>query len=292
MKLRKKPQNARRPHNSSSAGVFSYYSKARTDSVSNAGRGTETIDLSKKYQRWHYIPTYLALLLITVASLYALWLKPDPKVIIIGKPNTIFRPATDYQNTIQDIWKNSLLNQSKLTLNSAKLTTELEQKFPELASIKIELPLLGQRPTVVITPSEPAMKLTNAQGSYYVSHSGKVLADVDEVQSQELSAMPTVTDASQIPADTGSSLLPEPHIQFITRVYAYLTAAKIPIESMTLPANAAHELHVKPKGKGYYLKFSLLTDPKQAVGAFIAAKSKISPNSYVDLRVAEKLFYK
>lgn len=289
---RKKKQPVRRPGaQAERPGVFSYYAQARSDNVQNTGRVEEQIT-NRAPSRLRYIPTIIASTLIIGAGLYSLWLKPSPKIVVLGQPNTIFQSAETYQSGIADIWRSSLSNQSKLTLNSAKLTQDIKQKFPEIAEVKIELPLLGQRASVVLVPAQPTMQLLGSQGSFYLNAQGKALAESGTVRNQELKPQPTVQDATDTDISVGTAVLPEAQVRFLTGLYATLRAAKLPIESMILPSTAANQVDVRLEGKGYYLKFNLLTDPKQAVGSYLASKEKTAAKEYIDLRVPEKVFYK
>ncbi len=297
MKIFRKSQTPTRHRPVEQNKVFSYYSKSsskpvtRGENSGNLGRNADTIDLGSQ-AKWGHVPTYIALFLITVAGLYALWLKPQPKVVILGQPNTIHRPAEEYQTAIQSIWEESIFNQTKLTLNGAKLTQRLKEQFPELMQVNIELPLLGQRPSVILRPSQPALSVINDQGTFYVDSSGKVLASADKVLKQELKPMPLIDDKTGVEAELGKQFLAQEQVYFITSLYTYLRAAAVPIKSLTMPADKAHEIHVAIEGEGYYLKFSLLTDPKQAVGMYLAVRKNLQANAYVDLRVPEKIFYK
>jgi hypothetical protein len=54
---------------------------------------------------------------------------------------------------------------------------------------------------------------------------------------------------------------------------------------------------VRLPGQKYHLKFSMLTDPRQAVGSYLAIRDKLAkenatPSEYIDLRTDEKVFYK
>ena len=75
----------------------------------------------------------------------------------------------------------SVLNRTKVTINISKLEQEIQAQFPELAKVEIELPLLGRRPTVVLTPVEPAMELISVNGVFYVDKNGKVYTEEDKV---------------------------------------------------------------------------------------------------------------
>ncbi len=78
---------------------------------------------------------------------------------------------------------------------------------------------------------------------------------------------------------------------------AQLSQESLQPESITLPAVAANEADVRIVGQSYFVKFSTLIDPRQAVGAYQIVKAKLdtdhtSPKEYIDVRVEEKVFYR
>jgi len=305
MKFRKQKQinqPARRRPSANNKAVFSYYARgdnANSPSHQNTGRSEKAADAKNANYRFRLrmLPSYIALFAIVVAVLYALTLQADPKVNVVSQSGTIHRTSGEYQKATATIWGNSLLNRSKLTVNSANIQSEIKAEFSELAAVKIELPLLGRRPAITLTPARPVLQLSTIKGVFYVDDNGIVLARVDEVSQNKLEALPQVRDEAELPIEPGKPVLSETEAVYLRKLTDQFKAENIQIESITLPRNAAYEADVRMAGQPYYLKFSTLIEPRQAVGSYLAIKKKLDRDAvkvgeYIDLRVEEKVFYK
>ena len=108
--------------------------------------------------------------------------------------------------------------------------------------------------------------------------------------------IPTVDDESTIKIELGKSALPGNDVAFIQEVVGQLAAKGLKTSSVVLP-RAAEALDVRIEGQPYFIKFSLQTDAKVAVGSFLAVKQKLDnehivPGQYIDVRVEGKAYYK
>lgn len=295
------PNQRRRPAGTSQPGVFSYYAQrsgAPAVNPENTGRRAEAVPFFKRLNlRLGYLPSYIALVAVIVAVLYSFWLQPVPRISVISQSGTVYRDSKLYQDEIENIWRSSLLNQTKLTVRSGTIRNDILARFGELADVQIELPLLGRRPAITLTPAKPAMQLISSNGIFYVSSTGRVMAETTDVTQNELGALPLVRDEGGLNAEVGKIVIPEQQAVFLQKLYAQLTAAKVQVQSITLPGNAANEADVRITGTNYYIKFSTDTDPRQAVGTYLAARDKLeadgaTPAEYIDIRVEEKVFYR
>ncbi|HSX23842.1 MAG TPA: hypothetical protein VLE74_01960 [Candidatus Saccharimonadales bacterium] len=306
MRLRRKPSPAepnveRRRPRSVSPTVFSYYARGNSPSSQNTGRRDEPAKPSVRRKRYRlrmaHLPSYLALAAIIIALLNVCWLQPNPKIILVSTAGTVHRSPKEYQQTILALWKQSLFNQTKLTVSTGSLRRDIQQQFTELQDVQIELPLLGRRPTVILTPAVPTLQLVSGNGSFYVDGSGKVMARTTELTQNELKDVPLVRDESGQSAEAGKIVIPGPEAAFLQKLFAQLQAQNIPVLSITLPANAANEADIRITNQQYFVKFSVDNDARQAVGTYLAAKAKLdaehaAPSEYMDVRVPEKVFYK
>ncbi|HUP26744.1 MAG TPA: hypothetical protein VM124_03825 [Candidatus Limnocylindrales bacterium] len=294
------PEIPRRRPSSDSPAVFSYYTRGSSDNSQNLGRHDRVISDATARRRlvgWRNIPSYIALFMIASAVLYALTLQANPKIVLINQPGTIYRPAADYQRAISDIWRHSVANNTKLTVHSQDIRSETEEQFSELSDVRIELPLLGRRPTVILIPARPAIQFVSVNGVFYVDDQGKVLAKVSDVTQNQLANIPLVRDETGLPAELGKAVVSQPEATFLKRLATQLDAEGLQLESITLPRSAANQADVRLRDQPYYLKFFILSDPRQAVGSYLALKAKLdadhtTPSEYIDLRADEKVFYK
>ncbi|MES2971936.1 MAG: hypothetical protein V4702_06470 [Patescibacteria group bacterium] len=295
------PQERMRPRASSNPKVFSYYARGSSSSDNNVGRGDEKNQVRTRTggsQHWvRLLPSYIALVIITIALVYATLLQPTPRIILLNSPGTIHRDAGVYDTAMRNIWKQSLLNRSKLTVSSRDISSKIQEEFNELAAVNIQLPLLGSRPTVVLTPARPSFQLVGSNGSFYVAESGKVMSRIEDVSQNELGEVPIIRDESGITAEPGKSILSSQETNHLVRLFNQLKSANVEVLSIVLPKNAAQQADVRLVGQQYYIKFSIDVDPRQAVGTYLAAAEKfkadnVAPQEYVDVRVEEKIFYR
>ncbi len=303
MKLRKQkpePSERRRPVTTSQPGVFSYYSQRSNAPDLKLQLSRNAAEVPKK--SWvtrlqiGLIPSYIALVVVLGAVVYSLWLEPVPRVKVVSQTGTVYRTSEQYQKQIETIWRQSLLNQSKLTVNSGKLKQDMLQQFGEIADVRIDLPLLGRRPAITLTPEPPAFELVSGNGIYYVNRNGRVMTLTKDVTKNELADLPLVRDETGLQTEVGKVILPGTEAEYLAKLFAQLHDAGVKVQSITLPGNAAKEADVRLTDQSYYIKFLIEGDPRQAVGSYLAIRDKlqadsITPKQYIDVRVEEKVFY-
>lgn len=288
----------RRPATANPA-VFSYYARgAAQNDVHTSRQRTGPLGALKRYKvRLGHLPSYVAFVAIGIALGYACMLQPNPRIVLLNTPDTVHRDSKTYQEEVQTIWKKSVLNRTKFTVPIATIRRDITIQFPELASVQIELPLLDRRPTVILSPARPALQLMSSNGSFYVDTSGKVMGRTPELTQNDLKNLPLIRDETGLSAAAGKIIIPGPQALFLRKLFAQLQAEGIATQSITLPPRAANEADVRVAGLQYYIKFSTDSDPRQAVGTYLAAKAKLDaghvvPTEYIDVRVEEKVFYK
>lgn len=273
--------------------VYSYHSLR--DNRPDKREGSILVD-STPAPLWERIIKVFSWTVIVCLLLLLLWLKPAPKATLAATPGSISRDINIYQAGLNDIWSRSLLNRTKATIQTHALEAEIKQRFPEVARVSIELPLLGQLPNVIIVPDQPVLIILTQKGGFYLSESGKTLARSDEVTGNALGGLPTIRDDSGLIPEPGKSGLPRHTIQTVTELLRLAASTGLDVESMVLPV-APNEVNMNIRGTTYLVKFSLDHDPRQGIGALIALRDKfksenITPNTYVDLRIPDKAFYK
>ncbi len=279
--------------------TFSYYARGTSPSSANIGRkGEINVGKNKSFRlKLSHFPSYVALIVIIVALGYSCVLQPNPKIIIVNVPDSVHRDSKAYKDSVNMIWKKSLFSRTKITISTVEVRKEISKSFPEIGDIKIELPLLGRRAKVVLTPVKPAIQLVSVNGSFYVDSNGKVLGKTSELIKNDIRNLPFIRDESGISSDPGKIIIPGPDAKFLQNLFDQLQAQNVAVESITLPVGAAIQANLKVVGQPYYVKFILDSDPRQAVGTYLAAKAKLDskgilPLEYLDVRVEEKVFYK
>lgn len=277
------------------APVYSYHS-VRDARLNERARSNTVKQLTVAAPLWHRVLSAIGWLVFASALSFELWLSPLPKVTVVSLPGTIARSESAYQDGLKDIWSKSIFNHSKVTIQTEQLSQTIKQRFPELASADIELPLLGQLPNVVLTPAEPVILLVTQNGVFYLGADGKTLARTDQVTANALGGLPTVRDDSGLVPEPGKNGLPKQTITTVIKLLRLSASANIDVESLSLPISP-NEIDLLAKGTTYTVRFALDQDPRQGIGALLALRDKfksdnISPSSYLDLRVPDKAFYK
>jgi hypothetical protein len=226
------------------------------------------------------------IILLIVAGLINLYLRPEPKIIV---SSTVYRPTNIYRTKVEPTFKN-FKNRNKLTFDEKNLVASLKQQFPEISQVQVELPILGQTPKVRIDVASPSLVL---QG-LIVDAKGRAIGSLSEFPN--IKNLPQVIDESGIKVRTGQSVLSASEVNFILTVVALCQKAQIPIASLTLP-KLPQQLDLRTTDRPYYVKFYMGGDALVQTGQFLAARkefdiSKKQPPEYLDVRVSGKIFYK
>lgn len=302
MKFFKKTNNTNESDRKQSTKVFayrSYRSSSRRDT--NLGRRHQK-DSADENSRVEAFPRRNWLLVVTVVIIAGclvslLLLGGEPGVRLVQVEGGIERTeAASYQTEINKIWSGSLNNLTKITADTTSVEQEILTTFPELASVQIEMPVIGRRPLITLHTEPSVAILTNMTGAYYVSQDGKILARVGGDYSYTgTSKLVAVTDNSGLHPEAGEYVLNHNQMRALRMYEQGLEDNSIAVESIVLPTEI-NQLDIYLKKESYYIKFNFLEDVRQSIGAFIAAQDTIQnqqkPSQYIDVRVPEKVFYK
>lgn len=276
--------------------AFSYHASR---SAKEANTGREIIrEVEEPKSRHGRLWAVLAVigLLVAVASLFQ---STAPAVELTGSDDSraLLRPAQTYQTAAQKALHKNFWSWFKPAANSTAVATALKQQFPELAVANLQIPVVGFQPKLVVAAYPPALVLIGNGGTYVVDETGTALAPSSQLTATLRSKLPLVTDNSGLSVAAGTDILPQSEVIFIEEVLAYLKAAKVSWQDLTLPA-AANELDVRITGTAYYVKFALQggASARQQVGSFLAVRDKLqgsaAPHEYIDVRVSERAYYK
>jgi hypothetical protein len=318
MRLRKSkipsvvPRSRSRPQNtdpgSSSRPAFSYYSSSRpterldrttaqkeerarekpkqTNKPSNTAR-TQQRSLTTRLSYW------LIIIVFIVCAVKILSLNNDPKIIVISNAgNSLTHSTTVYQQAASKILNQSYANRNKITFSSQELVVRMQQQFPELQSVSVALPIVGNRPVIYLAPVEPSLVLQSGGINYAMSHSGVVLAKVINLPSNILPIQDQSTSLPQL----GTRALPASTVSFAETIAYQLKASHVSVSGFVLPGTSNYELDVQLTGKPYIAKFNIEADAIQQSGALLSVlqylNGKPQPTNYIDVRVVERAYYK
>lgn len=222
-------------------------------------------------------------------------LSAPPKVVIAGGEAAV-RPVADYEKAVAELDnQQGLLSYSKLTIDRQKITKELQNKFPELSSVRVTTPLFSNRARVTGTLNRPSLVLATSQGDFLLNSTGKALVNLSQLQdSPKRDDLPRVIDESQARIEVGKQALTGSQVAFINEIQHQAAAAKLPIQVSELRAGGG-ELFARFDGVNYYAKFSIYEDARKSFGTFIAARDYAEqkgpkPAEYIDARVPERAY--
>lgn len=197
-----------------------------------------------------------------------------------------------YRATADELLAQSPLNRFKLTVDTYGIAAELKAQFPELESVVISLPILGNRPVVYVAPTTPVFALETPAGNYSVDKNGYVLA---RLTSQEQSLI-ILKDTSNRTPKPGEQYLASSITTFAATVHYELTQQSAgTIAYLDLPVSAPYELVAHLADAPYYIRFNLRADAMQQSGAVVATLGYLqgnTPSQYLDVRTPERAYYR
>jgi len=291
-----------------SASVFSYYSGDRQTSGLKA-TGLETAQKERQdrgalarlaaalpFLRPRYLPTLIAVVVIVISFAYLFFLNTDPRVIIQPDNAATYHTQSDYEAAARTLLAASPLSRSKLTINTTRFRRQFMEEFPEASVVNIALPVMGRRPVVTMQVMPPAAVLSNATTSFVIDSNGRAVLPLNQAPSSLVEGLPSILDESNLPLTGGKIVLNKEAVAFVAEIVHQFQAKKAPIQSIVLSA-LPNEIHVRPDGAAYYVKFDDSGNPRSQAGAYFAtrdylAAKQITPAEYIDVRVPEKAFYK
>jgi hypothetical protein len=301
---RRRPSRDVRP-DESNARLLSYRSSAYTtdnrkpSEVSDRGRHNRNQTTGDWRSLVRNLPSRLAVFAIIGSLVYVTTLDTQINLTnhTLASSESLLRPKTAYELAAESILSESIFNRSKLTIDVVGFEKKMLERFSELDSVSLVLPLAGHQPIVSLVSKKPLLKLISAQGVYLIDDQGLAIIKSSDVgPGLDGLELPSVTDESQLEINLGRGALTANASVAISQISKQLTAKQVSISSMTLPSTN-DELKVTLNEKSYYIKFGLANDPKQSVGEYLAlieklARDGITPREYIDLRVPERAFYR
>lgn len=289
-----RPQSAGRPD-------FVYYANRRTNlpsspatdgvserprSLLNAPSGgkSSVSDLRRRPLFW--VATIVAVAVIIQLT----FLGSGSRLAVIGSGADAGTVTAAYKATVDRLLAKSVLNRSKITIDTRGVAAELMRLHPEIESAVITLPLLGGQPTVHIAVSEPVFVVQEGSNRYVLSDSGYITRVATAKSDHTLVYEETIGAVA-----VGRQLLPRSTVQFMKTVQYQFGQTDHKIAAYVLPAQKAYEIDVRLEGKPYSVRFNLQEDPLRQSGAAIATIDQLGdviPAAYLDVRVPGRVYYK
>jgi len=231
------------------------------------------------------------MILLIIGLIYSLLLKPQAKIVA---NDFSYRSLAAYSSKITPEF-NRLSNRNKISFDEAAVVKSIEKQFPEVQSVRVELPFFSQQPTVWLSVAAPAFKLQSGGQSYIVDSQGVVAAKAADLP--KLNKLVNINDESGFETGVGKQVISADAVNFIDMVIKQSQHAGVPISGLNLPP-LAQEMDLRTVDAPYYVKFYLGGDALTQTGQFLASRHNFTqnpaqaPHEYLDVRVSGKIFYK
>lgn len=234
---------------------------------------------------------WICFALIALCSAKVLVVVPQSRVVVTDNGANLGLPVAKYAQSADTALQSSLLNAIKPTVHASGIARDLERRYPELSSVVVAVPLIGNRPVVYVSAERPAFALDTGTGLYSISTEGYVLARLDSLPS-DLIRLKEVGSREPKP---GSRFLPGSTVVFAKIVAYQLVQAGYTIDYLSLPVNAPYEMDLQITGQPYIVRYNLQADALQQSGGAIATLKKLGsnrPGQYLDVRVPGRAYYR
>lgn len=273
------------------------YRSSRQGEDRNFNRSGSEGKLERNATWWlKRLPYLLSFLALIAVFLYSLVVDTHARLDLSG-PEAYLRDSSEYQSSIDDRLRASIWNKFKPTLNEQKLAQEIQNEFPELQEVVVNIPFFRHRPVVEFHLAVPAAIVTSGSQSYVIDGDGRALFNLNNKNSQfDTSQLPHVVDTTTAPITLGKPVLSADQVLYIREVYLQAEAKKIKLESIELQGGG-DQINVRFVGDNHYVKFSFHNQARQSVGTYFAIRERLAregskPVEYIDVRVPERAFVK
>jgi hypothetical protein len=221
------------------------------------------------------------------------------RVVQSDVPAALPHTSERYRASVNQVLKSSVLNQFKPSFHTETIRTTLQNMYPELDRVEVQVPMIGRTPRITLVASSAKTTLIQGNTAYLLSNTGYVQAVMPSNQLAQYTnekGMLRITDQSVAVPKVGVQHLPTRTMQFIQSLDYQLKYQQKDVETYILPANNAYEIMVRLKNKPYVIRYNLQEDATLQSGALAATLARLKGDSviktYVDLRVPGKVYYK
>lgn len=288
MKLsRKKKKTAPRHVNKTSDVKVNRYISPRKK------RKTNEPNKRKATKRRRQVIRLLVFLAVGIVITYFLW---------VNSRVTEVRMQTEQQNYRSSIEgyldRNPLANYKPL-ISSQALSDTLTEDFPEIEFVIVKIPFFGEVMEVEIVQRQAQLVLRTTDDEYFIVDSnGFAYDNYDPTQKNDKVVI--LTDDTEVAYDLDSNrFVPSAIVEFIESADPALKGVK-QYSGQTFGyriTDEARVIYVKPSNEKYEIKMQLDRPPQEQVSSLTSAlvfyaSKKISPSSYIDVRVNGTVYYK
>ena len=235
---------------------------------------------------------FMLMILIGIVA-FSTTLSSSP-VVVLADGQSPYNSLTEYRKGIAGEFTGSILNKSKLTISSTKVEKDIMERFPELDSVRVILPIIGRKPVVTIHARQPVLQYKSQNKILVIDSSGMAVCEVSSLEESARNSLIYVEDLTNVDHNVGDKIMTKEAVAFIDTMKQQLLSKGLNIDKVISPV-VANQLDIYIKGSGYYVKTDYTGDARLQSGTYLAIREKFGankPNEYVDVRVEEKAFYR
>lgn len=280
------------PQSSGAKPGYSYYKSNSSSSVKEKVKKQEGIEIGK----FRMLPSVIAIIVLVGSLLFSTTLSSKPEVNLVKGQDFYYHNAEYYSDAAKEVIGDKLAYKTKFTINSNEVETKLLEKFPEVRSAVLRLPVLGRKPTLVLDIRPPSALLSTNSRTFIIDDNGRAISDLKGIDSKFVKDLPVIVDQSGLDIKIGDPVVTTDTIYFIKNLKLQLDEKNIKVNQYVLPASVSQvDLYIE--GLKYRVKTDAVGDPRMQIGSFLATKQDLeskgeAPSEYIDVRVEEKAFYK
>ncbi|HSX28142.1 MAG TPA: hypothetical protein VLF60_01690 [Candidatus Saccharimonadales bacterium] len=207
--------------------------------------------------------------------------------------------TTPYSTSAKEFTGSSLGNRLVLTINTAKLGAYIMQQHKEVASVQVDRRVFHSTLDITVTLRKPVLiwQTTHDAQAFYVDANGTSFSVNAYGNDQQLVH---VNDESGVPAELGVPVASSRQISFLGQFVGQLAQSsqnKLQVTKIVFPSSSTKEIDVYITGRNYFVKAYLERSARAqaeeaAKGITYLEQKGTVPGSYIDVRTAERVFYK
>lgn len=213
----------------------------------------------------------------------------------------MYRSLDEYNIGINKIFKSSVINRSKFTLNSASLEAKIIEQFPEVETAVVVTPLAGRRLQVGLELERPLARLQQSQTNLQavLSDSGTVVIEANaSVINEQFAQIPSIS-IPNITYSVGDQILTSEEaglIRLLISEFDGSTSYRHKVKSIEFDVQK-REIRIRFEAVTYFAKLTPEREGRVQVGALVFTLKSTTekgglPTEYVDVRVDDRVFVK
>lgn len=211
-----------------------------------------------------------------------------------------YQSLDTYNNEINNMFNRSVFSSSKFLINSAKLESEIKDKFPEVVASSVIIPLAGRQLQVNLEFAKPMMRLLqldNQQGIITENGTLSMIEDAEKINEQ-FSELPSLSLPS-VKSQQGSQVLTSDEVDLLALLIKEFDGSdryRSKLVSVEYEI-AKREIRARFSGQSYFVKMTPERNHRSQVGALLAIQKELTekgglPQEYIDVRVDDRVYVK